>query len=52
MLTDKDRAKNSTWRNAANVWKPLHAGKKVEGLQRALESLLKPLKPNLQVKIA
>ena len=49
---DKDRARNSTWRNATIAWKSLRAEKKVSDLQKALESLLKPLNLNLQAKTA
>ncbi|KAH0536061.1 hypothetical protein FGG08_007027 [Glutinoglossum americanum] len=51
-LIDKDHNKISKWRYARKAWKSLRSDKKVEGLQRALESLLGPLSLHLQVKMA
>ena len=45
---DKDRARKSTWKKA---WRSILAEKKVAELQKALESLLKPLGLNLQMTI-
>ena len=47
---DRDQARYSTWSNAANAWKSLRAERKVTELQKALESLLKPLTLKLQVE--
>ncbi|KAI9863070.1 MAG: hypothetical protein M1813_003890 [Trichoglossum hirsutum] len=47
---NKGQARNSTWRSVTIAWKSLRAEKKVSELQKALESLLKPLNLNLQAK--
>src|SRR5205809_7538473 len=49
---DKDRARNSPWRNTTIAWKSLRTEKKVGDLQKTLESLLKPLNLNIQAKTA
>jgi hypothetical protein len=47
-LIDRGRHEKSRWRYVGKAWKSLHSEKKVESLQRALESLLGPLSLHLQ----
>jgi hypothetical protein len=49
---DRDRYRKSKWKYLERAWKSLRSEQKVEGLQKALDSLLVPLSLHLQLKTA
>ncbi|KAI9785688.1 MAG: hypothetical protein M1839_008705 [Geoglossum umbratile] len=51
-LMDRNSDVKSKWRYVGKAWRSLHSEKKIEGLQKSLESLLGPLSLHLQVKTA
>ncbi|KAH0559873.1 hypothetical protein GP486_003610 [Trichoglossum hirsutum] len=51
-MIDRDRRKKSKWRYVVKAWKSLVFERKVEDLQKTLESLLGPLSLHIQAKTA
>lgn len=51
-LIDRDQCRKSRWRYVAKAWKSLYFERKVEDLQKTLESLLGPLILHIQAKTA